>query len=101
MNAEESKNRFISSSEAKEKCRSAYSKLLESAREGNMVCIRRGVYAKIEQLADTKIDLDVVCLMVSYACFLHGISMDLPPFCPRPTMWPSKEDGRYGCSNTR
>ena len=46
MNAEESKNRFISSSEAEEKCRSAYYKLLESAREGNMVCIRRGVYAK-------------------------------------------------------
>ena len=46
MNAEESKNRFISSSEAKEKCRSAYYKLLESAREGNMFCIRRGVYAK-------------------------------------------------------
>ena len=42
MNAEESKN----TSEAKEKSRSAYYKLLESTREGNMVCIQRGVYAK-------------------------------------------------------
>lgn len=40
MNSEESKNRFISSSEAKEKSRSAYYKLLESAREGKMVCVR-------------------------------------------------------------
>ena len=39
MNSEESKSRFISSSEAKEKNRSAYYKLLESAREGNRVCI--------------------------------------------------------------
>lgn len=82
MNAEESKNRFISSSEAKEKCRSAYSKLLESAREGNMVCIRRGVYAKIEQLADTMIDLDVVVpdgiLCLFSAWNIHGLTTSLP-----------------------
>lgn len=53
MRSEESKNRFISSSEAKGKSRSAYYTLLKSVREGNMVCIRRGVYATMEQLADT------------------------------------------------
>lgn len=82
MNAEESKNRFISSSEAKEKCRSAYYKLLESAREGNMVCIRRGVYAKMEQLADTMIDLDVVVpdgiLCLFSAWNIHGLTTSLP-----------------------
>lgn len=52
MNSGESKNRFISSSEAKEKSRSAYYKLLESVRKGNMVCIRRGVYVTMEQLPE-------------------------------------------------
>ena len=60
METTESKNRFISSSEVKEKGRGAYYKILEDARKGNMVCIRRGVYATMEQLADTMIDLDVV-----------------------------------------
>ncbi len=82
MNSEEIKNRFISSSEAKEKIRSAYSKLLESAREGNMVCIRRGVYAKMEQLADTMIDLDVVVpdgiLCLFSAWNIHGFTTSLP-----------------------
>lgn len=82
MNSEESKNRFISSSEAKEKSRSAYYKLLESAREGNMVCIRRGVYATMEQLADTMIDLDVVVpggiLYLFSAWNIHGLTTSLP-----------------------
>lgn len=54
------KNCFITSSEVKEKGRGAYYKMLEEVREGNMVCVRRGVYATMEQLADTMIDLDVV-----------------------------------------
>lgn len=82
MNSEESKNRFVSSSEAKEKSRSAYYKLLESAREGNMVCIRRGVYATMEQLADTMIDLDVVVpdgiLCLFSAWNIHGLTTSLP-----------------------
>ncbi|MBX9187757.1 hypothetical protein HCG69_06625 [Bacteroides sp. K03] len=82
MNSEESKNRFISSSEVKEKSRSAYYKLLKSAREGNMVCIRRGVYATMEQLADTMIDLDVVVpagiLCLFSAWNIHGLTTSLP-----------------------
>ena len=86
MNSEESKSRFISSSEAKEKSRSAYYKLLDSAREGNMVCIRRGVYATMEQLADTMIDLDVVVprgilmfvLCMEYPWTYHLFASGLP-----------------------
>jgi len=82
MNSKERKNRFISSSKAKEKGRSAYYKLLESAREGNMVCIRRGVYATMEQLADTMIDLDVVVpdgiLCLFSAWNIHGLTTSLP-----------------------
>lgn len=82
MNSEESKDRFISSSEAKEKSRSTYYKLLESAREGNLVCIRRGVYATMDQLADTMIDLDVVVpdgiLCLFSAWNIHGLTTTLP-----------------------
>lgn len=82
MDSEENNNRFISSAEAKEKGRSAYYKLLESAREGNMVCIRRGVYATMEQLADTMIDLDVVVpngiLCLFSAWNIHGFTTSLP-----------------------
>lgn len=53
-------NKFTSTSDVKEQGRGAYYKMLEEAREGNMVCIRRGVYARIEQLADTMIDLNLV-----------------------------------------
>ncbi|WP_259300958.1 type IV toxin-antitoxin system AbiEi family antitoxin domain-containing protein [Bacteroides oleiciplenus] len=59
-----------------------YYKLLGSAREGNMVCIRRGVYAKMEQLADTMIDLDVVVpdgiLCLFSAWNIHGLTTSLP-----------------------
>jgi hypothetical protein len=50
-------NRFTSSSEVKEQGRAAYYKMLEEVREGNMVYVRRGVYATADQLAGTMIDL--------------------------------------------
>lgn len=82
METTESKNRFISSSEVKEKGRGAYYKILEDARKGNMVCIRRGVYATMEQLADTMIDLDVVVpdgiLCLFSAWNIHGLTTSLP-----------------------
>jgi len=67
---------------AKEQSRSAYYKLLEGVKEGNMVCIRRGVYATMEQLGDTMIDLDVVVpggvLCLFSAWNIHGLTTSLP-----------------------
>lgn len=82
MKVTKRKNKFVSSSMAKEKSRSAYYKLLEGVKEGNMVCIRRGVYATMEQLADTMIDLHVVipngilCLFSAWS--IHGLTTSLP-----------------------
>lgn len=78
----ENKRRFMSASVAKSKGRGAYYKLLESAKEGDVVCIRRGVYATMEQLADIMIDLDTVvpggvfCLFSAWN--IHGLTTSLP-----------------------
>lgn len=76
------RSRFVTSSEAKEKGRGSYYKILEDARQGNMVCIRRGVYATMEQLADTMIDLEVVVpdgiLCLFSAWNIHGLTTSLP-----------------------
>lgn len=76
------KNHFITSSDVKEKGRGAYYKMLEEAREGNIVCIRRGVYATIEQLADTMIDPDIVVpngiLCLFSAWNIHNLTTSLP-----------------------
>ena len=75
-------NHFTSSSEIKEFGRTAYYKLLGKARDGEAVRIRRGVYASVEQLADTMIDLDVVVpngiLCMFSAWNVHGLTTSLP-----------------------
>jgi predicted transcriptional regulator of viral defense system len=73
---------FITSSIVKERGRSEYYKMLKEAREGNVVCVRRGVYASWEQLADTMIDLDVIvpggvlCLLSAW--HVYGLTTSLP-----------------------
>ena len=82
MDTTKNRSRFVTSSEAKEKGRGSYYKILEDARQGNMVCIRRGVYATMEQLADTMIDLEVVIpdgiLCLFSAWNIHGLTTSLP-----------------------
>lgn len=82
MDITEKKSRFVTASEVKKKGRGAYYKILEDARQGNMVCIRRGVYATMEQLADTMIDLEVVVpdgiLCLFSAWNVHGLTTSLP-----------------------
>lgn len=81
MDTTKNRSRFVTSSEAKEKGRGSYYKILEDARQGNMVCIRRGVYATMEQLADTMIDLEVVVpdgiLCLFSAWNIHGLTTSL------------------------
>ena len=47
-----------------------------------MVCIRRGIYATLEQLANTMIDLEVVVpdgiLCLFSAWNIHGLTTSLP-----------------------
>ncbi len=56
--------------------------MLDEAREGNMVCIRRGVYAKADQLADAMIDLNLVVpngtLCYFSAWNVHELTTSLP-----------------------
>lgn len=75
-------NCFTSSGMVKEEGRTAYYKLLESARDGDTVRIKRGVYATAEQLADTMIDVEaivpggVLCLFSAWN--IHGLTTSLP-----------------------
>ncbi len=82
METDKKANGFISSSIVKAKGRSAYYKLLDEAKEGKLVSVRRGVYATVDQLADTMIDLDVVvpggvmCLQTAWN--IHELTTTLP-----------------------
>lgn len=53
-------NSFISSSVIKEHGRMAYYDMLDKARQGELVQVRRGVYASVEQLTGNMIDVDAV-----------------------------------------
>ena len=53
-------NGFVTTSEAKSKSRYTYYKVLEKAKDGDLVRVRRGVYAKPEQLANTMIDIETI-----------------------------------------
>ena len=77
-------NSFTSSGMVKEEGRAAYYKLLDSVRDGDTVRIKRGVYATAEQLDDTMPLFRVEC----YAFSPHGMCMDLPPRCHKPTTLP-------------
>ncbi|MCH4250983.1 MAG: hypothetical protein LKI72_04265 [Prevotella sp.] len=75
-------NQFLSSSRYKEKGRTAYYRMLTEVHKGELVRIRRGVYASKEQLADTMIDLEVVipkgilCLYSAWS--IHGLTTSMP-----------------------
>lgn len=75
-------NSFTSSGMVKEEGRTAYYKLLDSVRDGDTVRIKRGVYATVEQLADTMIDVEaivpggVLCLFSAWN--IHGLTTSLP-----------------------
>lgn len=75
-------NKFTTASDIKGIGRKAYYQLLAKAREGKVVRIRRGVYASIDQLADTMIDLSVVIpggvLCLFSAWNVYGLTTTLP-----------------------
>lgn len=61
---------FLSSATIKEQGRTAYYKMLESARCGELIQVRRGVYAGIDPLSGYMIDRNISKLM-DYARLLR------------------------------
>lgn len=75
-------NTYISSTSVKKQGRTAYYKMLESVRQGDLIQVRRGVYAYIDQLGDNMIDIDAVvpdgilCLWSAWS--VHRLTTTLP-----------------------
>ena len=75
------RNTYISSAAFKEKGRTSYYKMLESARQGKLIQVRRGVYANPDLLSGSMIDIDAVvpdgilCLWSAWSIHLLTTSM--------------------------
>lgn len=78
----EIKNSFISSASVKRQGRTAYNKMLESVRQGELIQVRRGVYANIDQLAANMIDIEsivpngILCLWSAWN--IHQLTTSMP-----------------------
>lgn len=66
----------------KEQGRTAYYKMLESVRQGELVQVRRGVYADIDQLSGNMIDIETVIpngiLCLWSAWNIHRLTTSMP-----------------------
>ena len=73
---------FISSSTVKEQGRSKYYKMLDKARQGDLIQICRGIYATSEQLSGNMIDIDAVVkggiLCLWSAWNIHKLTTSMP-----------------------
>ena len=78
----EESNKYLSSTAVKEQGRTAYYKMLESVREGELIQVRRGVYANIDQLSGNMIDVEtivpngILCLWSAWS--IHGLTTSMP-----------------------
>jgi len=76
------KNTYLSSASIKEQGRTAYYKMLESARQGELIQVRRGVYANIDQLSGNMIDIETVVpdgiLCLWSAWNIHQLTTSMP-----------------------
>ena len=76
------KNTYLSSASMKEQGRTAYYKMLESAHKGELIQVRRGVYANIDQLSGNMIDIDtivpggILCLWSAWN--IHQLTTSMP-----------------------
>lgn len=86
----ETKNSFISSANVKVQGRTAYYKMLEAVRQGELIQVCRGVYANIDQLSACMVDIESIVPMVFSAFGLPGISINLRHPCRKLIMSPSK-----------
>lgn len=73
---------YLSSANVKEQGRTAYYKMLESVRQGNLIQVRRGIYANIDQLSGNMIDIDsivpdgILCLWSAWN--IHQLTTSMP-----------------------
>lgn len=76
------KNAYLLSANVKEQGRTAYYKMLESARQGELIQVRRGVYANIDQLSGNMIDINTVVpdgiLCLWSAWNIHQLTTSMP-----------------------
>ena len=76
------RNTYLSSASVKKQGRTAYYKMLESARQGELIQVRRGVYANIDQLSGNMIDINAVvadgilCLWSAWS--VHQLTTSMP-----------------------
>ena len=76
------RNTYLSSASVKKQGRTAYYKMLESARQGELIQVRRGVYANIDQLSGNMIDINAVvpegilCLWSAWS--IHQLTTSMP-----------------------
>ena len=76
------RNTYLSSASVKKQGRTAYYKMLESAKQGELIRVRRGVYANIEQLSGNMIDIDaivpggILCLWTAWS--IHQLTTSMP-----------------------
>lgn len=73
---------YITSAEIKAKGRTAYYKMLEKVRQGELIQVRRGVYANAEQLSLGMIDIEtivphgILCLWSAWS--IHHLTTSMP-----------------------
>ena len=76
------REQFISSSSVKKHGRTEYYKMLEKARQGELIQVRRGVYATSEQLSGNMIDINsivpdgILCLWSAWS--IHRLTTSMP-----------------------
>ena len=77
----ETKNSFISSANVKVQGRTAYYKMLEAVRQGELIQVCRGVYANIDQLSACMVDIEsivpngILCLEYPSAYDIHAAGL--------------------------
>ena len=78
----ETKNSFISSASVKVQGRTAYYKMLEAVRQGELIQVCRGVYANIDQLSACMVDIEsivpngILCLWSAWN--IHQLTTSMP-----------------------
>ncbi len=76
------KNSFISSASVKKQGRTAYYKMLEAVRQGELIQVCRGVYANVDQLSAGMVDIEtivpggILCLWSAWN--IHQLTTSMP-----------------------
>ncbi len=74
--------KYITSAEIEQQGRAAYYKMLEKVRQGELIQVRRGVYAHAEQMSAGMIDIDsvvpdgILCLWSAWS--IHRLTTSMP-----------------------